>query len=249
MPNSSEIRYFVLTDSAVPYLLARVRWPDVAQATSAALPDWLDDRGLFDLPYDRSSVAISFEQAVSVAAGWGRQLSAEPADHVPSYIRRIPANWSDLSPSERRAWGLENVGRRRIPARHRAVVKHEYDRSADERRHDVRVLLGGRAHIRLDHSTISAGLVDFSTSGLGCVLPEGLGLGDWGREVAGPLLLEVESKAARLCLDVATRISWYRRSGEGTHFGISFTKLTADEQRGVRRVLGVPASNRTKVVA
>jgi len=113
-PDSGEIRYLVLADRAVPYLLARVRWPDVAQAISAACPDWLDDPGLFDLPYDPAAVTVSFPQAVSVAEGWGRRLDAEAEVDVPSYMRRMPANWSDLSPSERRTWGIEFVGRRRV---------------------------------------------------------------------------------------------------------------------------------------
>ena len=116
-PGSREVGYLVLADRAAPYLLARVRWPDVAQAITAGSPDWLDDPGLFDLPYEPSAVAVSFTQAASVAAGWGRQLHAEPAQGVPSFIRRMPANWSDLSPVERRAYGLESVGRRRVSAR------------------------------------------------------------------------------------------------------------------------------------
>ncbi len=116
-PGSREVAYLVLADRAAPYLLARVRWPDVAQAITAGSPDWLDDPGLFDLPYEPSAVAVSFTQAASVAAGWGRQLHAEPAQGVPSFIRRMPANWSDLSPVERRAYGLESVGRRRVSAR------------------------------------------------------------------------------------------------------------------------------------
>jgi len=55
-----DVRYLVLVDRAVPYLLARVRWPDVAQAISAASPDWVEDQGLFDLPYDPSAVTVSF---------------------------------------------------------------------------------------------------------------------------------------------------------------------------------------------
>jgi len=117
MPDPGEITYLVLTDRAAPYLLARVRWPDVAQAITAGSPDWLDDPGLFDLPYHPSAVTLSFAQAVSVAAGWGRQLSAEPAEGVPSFIRRMPANWSDLSPVERRAYGLDSVRRRRVSPR------------------------------------------------------------------------------------------------------------------------------------
>jgi hypothetical protein len=117
MADTGEIRYLVLADRAVPYLLARVRWPDVAQAISAARPDWLDDPGLFDLPYDPSAVTVSFSQAASVAAVWGRRLHTEPAENAPAYVRRMPANWSDLSPSERRTWDIDFVGRRRAPAR------------------------------------------------------------------------------------------------------------------------------------
>jgi hypothetical protein len=117
IPGPGEITYLVLTDRAAPYLLARVRWPDVAQAITVGSPDWLDDPGLFDLPYHPGAVQVSFAQAASVAAGWGRQLSAEVAGGVPSFIRRMPANWSDLSPVERRAYGLESVGRRRVSPR------------------------------------------------------------------------------------------------------------------------------------
>lgn len=117
MSETAELNYLLLADRAVPYLLARVRWPDVAQAISANAPDWLDDPGLFDLPYDPSAVVLSFPQAASVAAGWGRHITAEPAEGVPSYIRRMPANWSDLSPSEQRTWGIEFVGRRHAPDR------------------------------------------------------------------------------------------------------------------------------------
>ena len=122
-PANGEVRYLVLADRAVPYLLARVRWPDVAQAISAAQPDWLDDTGLFDLPYDSSAVTVTFPQAAAVAAGWGRRLHAEPAEDVQSYIRRMPANWSDLSRSEQHTWGIEFVGRRHAPAHHNGVLQ------------------------------------------------------------------------------------------------------------------------------
>ncbi|HXB50957.1 MAG TPA: PilZ domain-containing protein [Streptosporangiaceae bacterium] len=112
-----EVTYLVLADRAAPYLLARVRWPDIAQAITVGCPDWLDDPGLFDLPYDPSAVTVSFPQAASIAAAWGRQLRPEAADGVPSFIRRMPANWSDLSPAERRALGIESVQKRRVSAR------------------------------------------------------------------------------------------------------------------------------------
>src|SRR6202044_1940435 len=69
IPGSRDVRYLVLADRAVPYLLARVRWPDVAQAISAANSEWVEDQGLFDLPYDPSAVVVSFPQAASIAGG------------------------------------------------------------------------------------------------------------------------------------------------------------------------------------
>ena len=57
--DTGEVKYLVLAERAAPYLLARVRWPDVAQAITAGCPDWLDDQGLFDLPYDPHAVAVS----------------------------------------------------------------------------------------------------------------------------------------------------------------------------------------------
>src|SRR5580692_4515642 len=117
MSESRGMQYLVLTDRAAAYFLARVRWPDVSQAVSVGSADWLDDPGLFDLPYNPDSVRVSFPQAVSVAAAFGVQLRAEPARGVPSFMRRMPSNWSDLSPAERRAFGLESGPRRRPPAR------------------------------------------------------------------------------------------------------------------------------------
>jgi PilZ domain-containing protein len=276
-----EMRYLVLADRAVPYLLARVRWPDVAQAISAARPDWIDDQGLFDLPYDPGAVTVSFPQAASVAAGWGRQLHAEAAEGAPSYIRRMPANWSDLSPSERRTWGIEFVGRRRVPARRArhlrpfqaktaaaqansqvdalsrppggpgagidgpaangrgqlADVRSTLGNVATERRRHARVQLDGRAYIRCEQTTISAGLVDLSQGGVRCVLPEAPSLVAAGAKLGGPFLLEVEVDTSRICLGVAGRISWHGSNGVSGHFGVGFGELSDDETEGVQRFL------------
>jgi hypothetical protein len=264
MPADGEVKYLVLADRAVPYLLARVRWPDVAQAVSAASPGWLDDSGLFDLPYNPSAVAVSFTQAASVAAGWGRQLHAEPAEGIPVYLRRMPANWSDLSPSERRNWGIEFVGRRRSPV-HRGGRRRPFPAKAaapagaqanghgalagqqatagarggvaTERRSGKRVRIGGRAHIRSGGTTISAGLVDLSASGAGCVLPDEPQRVTPGATLGGPFLLEAETSAWRICLDVTGQISWRRSAGADTHFGIAFAELAEGETEGLRRFL------------
>jgi hypothetical protein len=103
-----EVQYLVLPDSTNPYLLARVRWPDVYQAISPVRPDWQDDPGLFDLPYDPSSTRVSFAEAALIAADWGAQLPADETVRTArvELMRRMPANWSDLSPAEQSAWSI-----------------------------------------------------------------------------------------------------------------------------------------------
>jgi hypothetical protein len=63
---------------------------------------------LFDLPYDPSSTAVTPDQAAAIAAEWGARLPSDD-DAVAAYslIRRMPADWSSLSPAERRAWSIE----------------------------------------------------------------------------------------------------------------------------------------------
>ncbi|HEY0935922.1 MAG TPA: PilZ domain-containing protein [Trebonia sp.] len=255
------LRYLILADRAVPYLLARVRWPDVAQAISAGYPDWLDDIGLFDLPYDPNAVPVSFTQAASVAAGWGRQLRTEPATDAPSFIRRMPANWSDMTPGERRAFGLEPAARRRLPSRRLnrirtsqaastfpagpvAAVTGGTGGAAAERRVRVRVRVDGRVHIRSGQSTISAPLVDLSESGMRGVLPGDSLVLAAGDELSGPFLLEGEASKARICLTATGRISWILDSKSGTHFGVAFGDLEAGEIDGVQRFLVTAGSKR-----
>lgn len=237
MPDNGEVKYLVLTDHAIPYLLARVRWPDVAQAISRGRPDWLEDTGLFDLPYHPSAVTVTFTQAASVAAAWGTALEGEIPTDVPSYIRRMPANWSDLSPSERRAWDIEFVGRRQPPARRGrrpAAVTDKPESVATERRREVRVPIDGRAHIRSERGTLSVGLVDLSESGAGCVLAQGSRLSEsGGATLGGPFLLECEANGSRICLDVLSQISWRRKRKTGMHFGLAFAELTKDETEGM----------------
>lgn len=242
-----DIGYLLLVDRAVPYLLARVRWPDVAQAISAASPDWLDDTGLFDLPYDPHAIPVSYEQAASVAAAWGTQLHPDPVVGAPSYIRRMPANWSHPSPSERRTWGLESVGRLRAPAR-RIRRPREVEGIETERREDVRVRLGGHARLRHGRDTVSVGLLDVSRGGARCVLPEApLAFDLASAELAGPFLLEADSDDSRICLNVTSRVGWTRSTEDGTQFGIAFAKLAKDELDGMRRFLA--AASRSTAAA
>ena len=117
--HAAELQYMVLSDNTNPYLLARVRWPDVAQAISAGRPDWQDDPGLFDLPYDPSGVTVTRAEAVSIAEAWGANIDSDTAFPAFSLIRRMPANWSNLVPAEKRAWSLEFLGRRNRAASRR----------------------------------------------------------------------------------------------------------------------------------
>jgi hypothetical protein len=264
IPDPGEVKYLVLTDRATPYLLARVRWPDVAQAITVGSPDWLDDVGLFDLPYNASAVRVTFPQAASVAAGWDCQLSAEAADGVPSFIRRLPANWSDLSPAERRAFGLDSVRSHRAsvrrvrrvrslqaknasssaPAHARADVTNGHGSVVTERRGHMRVPVDGWAHIRLGSTTISAGLVDLSEGGLRYVLPTAAPVLEPGATLDGPFVLEAGTTRLRICLDVPGRVIWCRNVGDGTHFGVDFGELNEGETDGVRRFIAAACSRR-----
>ena len=291
---TAEVTYLVLADHAAPYLLARVRWPDIAQAITIGCPDWLDDPGLFDLPYDRNAMTVSFPQAAAMAGAWGRQLRPEAADDVPSFIRRMPANWSDLSPAERRALGIEFTGKR-VSARSRRRNRRLLPATAGiaapgspdgqpngypgspagadtrteaggvypgrnqagdgttglrglltERRSGARVRVGGRAHIRCGHATVSAGLVDVGEDGMECVLPEAVTLLAPGTTMDGPVLLEAEATTSQICLDVPARISWHRSTGAVTHFGVTFGKLSDQQTQGVRHFLAAASSRRAR---
>ena len=120
----SEIQYVTLIEGSDTVLLARVRWPDVADAITPGLSEWQTDPGLFDLPYDPNGASVTRERAETIAAKWGTYLPSATSSvgSGPSVIRRMPANWSQLSSAERRAWGLEPYAagrrRRRAPRAH-----------------------------------------------------------------------------------------------------------------------------------
>lgn len=103
------IQYLLLSNLSEPFLLARVRWPDVFQAISPVRPDWQDDPGLFDLPYSPASTSITRAEAAQLATQWGAELPSEDVVQAPgpSLIRRMPSDWTNLSTAERRAWSIE----------------------------------------------------------------------------------------------------------------------------------------------
>lgn len=104
-----EVQYLVLPDPSNPWLLARVRWPDVFEAISPTQPYWQADVGLFDLPYDPRSTVVTRSMAATIAAEWGAKIPAAGggASAPPGFVRRMPARWSDLSPAEKRVWGID----------------------------------------------------------------------------------------------------------------------------------------------
>jgi hypothetical protein len=113
----NEIQYLVLRDATEPFLLARVRWPDIFQAISPARPTWQDDPGLFDLPYSPAGTEIGYDEAARLATKWGAALPGEDEGAVPgpALIRWMPSEWESLSRAEQRAWSLESKRPERAP--------------------------------------------------------------------------------------------------------------------------------------
>jgi hypothetical protein len=111
MTQGPALKYIVLSNNEAPFLLARVRFPDIAQAISPSCHDWLEDLGLFDLPYDPAAITVSPARAAEIADDWGAALPAEDVVGEVSrpFIRWMPASWSELTPAERRAWSLTRL--------------------------------------------------------------------------------------------------------------------------------------------
>ncbi len=116
MDGTRAVQYLVWPNPTNPYLLARVRWPDVFQAISPVLPVWQFDPGLFDLPYDPSSTPVTLAEAEAIAAEWGARLTSDEAARPLELMRRMPADWSNLSRAEKRAWSIQFVKPRELIA-------------------------------------------------------------------------------------------------------------------------------------
>ena len=272
----AEVQYLVLTDTVNPYLLARVRFPDVAQAVSAARPDWQHDPGLFDLPYDPNSATVTYARATAIAAEWGANIALDTSEAVPSLIRRMPANWSNLVPAEKRAWGLERALARRgsagrknrlrslfqakSPTRAPAVElghvsqvasdlshtqSHENDSNGTTKRDEVptdrrlhlRTSVLGRVQLTYGQQVVTALLVNVSSGGLRCVMPEGQSFIKVGVEFPSPLLLEDRTGKSRVRLDATATVAWDKNVGYAEQFGIAFCELTEAQVNQMNRLL------------
>jgi hypothetical protein len=247
---ATEVKYYVLGDTN-PYLLARVRWPDVAQAITAGLRDWQDDPGLFDLPYDPSSATVTVARADAIAAGWGVRLPSDAtfSSSVPPLIRRMPANWSNLAPAEKRAWSLEFAltGRRAEKGRAHARrfgpgtggSRRRRWRAAAvvERRHHIRMHVGGQARIRFGRRSGTVDLVDLGLGGLHCVVRGTQVTLETGGTLAPPLVLIGDTSENRIILDVPSTVTWQYDTGLGTHFGVAFGQLDDEQVEEVHGLL------------
>ncbi len=244
-----ELKYYVLGDSTNPYLLARIRWPDVSHAITAGCRDWQDDIGLFDLPYDPGASPVTTEHASAIASGWGTTLplDTEVSGLTRPLIRRMPANWSNLSRAEVYAWSLEPVFSRRASDGSPAVlerrgpfamVRRMRDRrsasvslelaqtEASERRRHARVPVGGVAQIRHGSDIVSADIVDFSPGGAHWVFIDSNRAFMVGETIEPPFVLEQDGPRDQLRLNVSGTIVWHKESQVGSHVGVAFGKLS-----------------------
>jgi hypothetical protein len=250
---TAEVKYYVLGGNTNPYLLARVRWPDVGQAITAGCREWQEDIGLFDLPYDPSSAAVTHAEAEAIAAAWGVRLPADASvkSSVLPLIRRMPSNWSNLSPAEKRAWSLEFVvtgpraeanrvapsGRPRRDGWAGPFSRRRSTAAGAERRLHSRVLVGGRAQIHYGRKTVTADLVDVNLGGMHCVVLDTQAVLEAGGKLEAPLVLEGDAFGGPITLEVGGTVTWHSHTGLGTHFGVAFERLNDEQVERVQRLL------------
>jgi hypothetical protein len=254
---TSSIQYLVLPDVRSPFLLARVRWPDVAQAISPANLEWQDDPGLFDLPYDPSSVAISAEHASAIAEGWGASLPAggEASAWTRSIIRRMPPNWSSPSPAEVYQWSLDlarpagprghasfpsaEARTRRFASLLRAgdrsnVANDEAEHEKVDRRREPRVRIRSLAEIGFGTAHLPAELLDLAGGGARLFLRHCSAVLDVGRTLDPLVLIDSNGTIATKRLELSGTVEWRSDSREGSDFGVSFRSLRTAQSDGVR---------------
>lgn len=85
----TEMTVTYATDSAdgVPYVLARLRWPDLAETISPHNPEWTTQRSAFAMLYDSSGELVSEEVARKLADRWG---ATWPESDEPCATTEIP---------------------------------------------------------------------------------------------------------------------------------------------------------------
>ena len=228
-PTAGEIPYFVLVDRAVPYLLARVRWPDVAQAISAAQsrlarrprplrPAVRPERGEGEL---RPGSLRCGGMGHSARRRAGRGRTVVPAAHARELVRSLALRAARVG--NRARWDATLPGSPRPPV-HGRPQRAQRPRSRAPARSPY-AARGPRAHPlrRCDPVGWARRPVHWrgGVCGAGCVAAASPPT--W--TFAAPFLLEAGLGAARICLDVTSRISWYRSDADGTQFGVTFAEL------------------------
>jgi hypothetical protein len=197
VPVPVDVRYVVLPNTVNPRVLARVRWPDVAQAITADHPEWQDDPVLFDLPFDLMQ-GVSVAQAAKIAARWGAHL---PLDTTARGLGQLSA----FVPLTN---GDESFAARSQP---QEVV--------DRRRH-TRFTLRGRAQLAQGPRTIRADLLDVGPGGFRCAVDDAAGT-VIGTHLDPSLLLQLD-QSTWTSPGVAGTVVWCRREGSVTYLGVAF---------------------------
>lgn len=82
------LSYAVERTGRVPYVLARLRWPDLAECISPKYPEWRTHRRMFYMLYDSSGEIVSEEYARKLADQWG---AVWPESDEPCAKTEIPS--------------------------------------------------------------------------------------------------------------------------------------------------------------
>jgi hypothetical protein len=265
-PGPRDIVYLALPDAVRPYLLARVRWPDVAQAVTVECAVWQEDPGLFDLPYHPYSVRLTHDEAADIARTWGVDIADDGAapEPGPLVIRRMPSNWGMLAPAERRAWGLDlavltsSAGPRsaglgaRWAGRARAgrgladaISRLRRRRATPDRRGDERIRIAGLAHLSVCDVNLSASVLDISRRGLHCFALDMPADAQSGERVRTALALEQLNGSEQIDLESDAAIIWRRDVDGGSHFGVAFEVHDSEQAERIHGLLAVAASGPT----
>ena len=70
------VKYFTEASPDMPWLLARVRWPDIAQVVTKADPVWRDDKDALRYLWDSDGAITTPDEAARIAHAWGVTLPA-----------------------------------------------------------------------------------------------------------------------------------------------------------------------------
>ena len=90
------VKYAVERAAGVPYMLVRLRWPDIAESINPHDVTWKPDYALFDKLYNSDGELISAGDALRLAQSWGGTLPDDGA-------KGVMAKWGDSWQTQERA--------------------------------------------------------------------------------------------------------------------------------------------------